>query len=165
MTDSIRRVGEMDLFRITKVPRSTRSSWERNGLIAESEGKHFDERQAVETAIFSDLIDTLDLRVAQAAWVDAADRVLSLVLEGPPGGHGRLDLLVNGVTAAIDAVRSDKEIGKIVARTPRQPHTLVPVAKRVNDVRQAYWRYARLDKAADKHQAKPGRRTGKRSSA
>jgi hypothetical protein len=165
MTDSIRRVGEMDLFRITQVPRSTRSSWEKKGLVAKTEGKRFDERQAVETAIFSDLTDALDLRVAQAAWVDAADRVLSLVLEGPPGGHGRLDLLVNSATAAILLVKSDEEIGKIIGRTPRQSHTLVPVAGLVNDVRQAYWRYARLDTAAEKGQARSGRRTRKRSSA
>lgn len=163
MTDSIRRIGEVDLARITRVPRSTRSSWSKNGWISKSRDRRFDERAAVEVAIFSELVAALESRVAHAAWLDAADHVLSNALEGSPGDHQRLDLLVNCATAGIDVVESDEEIGEIVGRTVKQPHVRIPLARWINDVREAYWRYARLDKANDRRKRKGALGPGERS--
>lgn len=149
MTDSIQRIREADLLRITGVARSTRSSWEKSGLVSKAQKRRFDERQAVEVAVFSNLMDPLDPALAQAAWLDSRDHILAAALKGTPGDHEQLDLLVNGKTAKIVVVESDEEVVTIIRQSPHQPHFLIPLAKSVNEVREAYWRYARLDKASD----------------
>lgn len=166
MADSIRRVRTAELSRITGVSRSTRGSWVKRKAIEEPEDGVYEERHVVETAIFALLAAKVETSLAEAAWLDAREVILNTALKGTPGEHGRLDLLVNAQTAALDLVSSDGEIGRIALRNSGEPHIVIPLARSVNGARAGYWRYARVKKANKrKRQSPKARREGRAKSA
>jgi hypothetical protein len=143
MADGIRRIRESEICRIADVSRSTRIGWQRRGAIEGPKDGGFEERHVVETAIFACISSVVEPAVAQAAWLDVRDDVLSTALKGPSGKLGRLDALINVQTAALELVGGYTEIGRILHRRHGQHHVIVRLTEPVNDARRAFLRFAR----------------------
>jgi hypothetical protein len=166
MPDSIRRVSAAELSRITEVSRSTRASWVKREAIEEPGGRIYGERHVVETAIFALLAGEVETGLAAAAWLDAREVVLDRALQGAPGGHRRLDLLINTKTAALELTHDDREVGSIVLESSGEPHIAIPLAQAINGARAGYWRYARLNKAGKRKRPRSkAQRNGRAESA
>jgi hypothetical protein len=161
-SDGLAWVPELRLVQLADVARSTYQSWERDGLVEQSETGAYTERHVIEAILVDALRSTLPRAatanvLARLRAVGDLERLVDRARGLDPGDH--FDAVVEVEVGSVVVCHDDASLAEAV-RDPHRPRTVtvIPLADALIRARSGFWTHAHRGAApAERKRGRPKR--------